>query len=233
MVSLLRTVAQRGCTVLTTIHQPSSEAFLLFDRVILMHHGRILFQGPISETVPYFERFGFVCPDSYNPADFVIDLVMHREAIESSSHTQKGKPQAKHGKHVKQQRQGYEAVHPGKEGQAQSADALEMVETPASVSSSTGAGAGAGASTGGAELSRPGLGGKEFSHIEAMGLYMEEPGGLDPSEAQTEAEAEAAGVQVESPSILSESASVKFAVHASFFHQTQQLVYREWQQVFR
>ena len=74
LVSLLKRVAARNCTILLTIHQPSSETFFLFDSVIFMKESRILYQGPVTSIVPYYAKFGFHCPSNYNPADFVMSL---------------------------------------------------------------------------------------------------------------------------------------------------------------
>ena len=49
-------------TVSMTIHQPSSEIFSLFDDLILMVEGRIVYQGLASESVEYFSQMGFRCP---------------------------------------------------------------------------------------------------------------------------------------------------------------------------
>ena len=74
LVSLLKRVAARNCTILLTIHQPSSETFFLFDSVIFMKESRILYQGSVTSIVPYYAKFGFHCPSNYNPADFVMSL---------------------------------------------------------------------------------------------------------------------------------------------------------------
>ena len=57
-VKLLRTVASYNATVLCTIHQPSSEIFFLFDLIVFMNRGKILFQGPVSEVIPTFSKAG-------------------------------------------------------------------------------------------------------------------------------------------------------------------------------
>jgi ABC-type multidrug transport system ATPase subunit len=74
MVKLLKAVAQSNAAVLCTIHQPSSEVFLLFDLVIFMVDGLVFYQGPVEGITPYFSRFGYDCPSNYNPSDFVMHL---------------------------------------------------------------------------------------------------------------------------------------------------------------
>ncbi len=73
-VELLKRVASHNTAVLCTIHQPSSEVFDLFDLVIFMVKGRILYQGPVNELVAHFSKFGYNCPSNYNPADFIMFL---------------------------------------------------------------------------------------------------------------------------------------------------------------
>lgn len=58
IVKLLRKQAERGMSVLATIHQPSSELFFLFDRVILLSEGYTIYNGPPSRVKEYFEQFG-------------------------------------------------------------------------------------------------------------------------------------------------------------------------------
>ena len=45
IVKFLKLQAEKGKTVLATIHQPSSEAYASFDKVILMCDGHIVYQG--------------------------------------------------------------------------------------------------------------------------------------------------------------------------------------------
>ena len=49
-------MAQRGKTVLATIHQPNSQVFALFDRLLLMAEGRVAFFGGTDEAVTFFEN---------------------------------------------------------------------------------------------------------------------------------------------------------------------------------
>lgn len=74
IVHLLKTVVKRGCTILCTIHQPSSEIFFLFDSVIFLKDGRVFYQGACKEATSYFLSKGYPCPANHNPADFIMML---------------------------------------------------------------------------------------------------------------------------------------------------------------
>eukprot|EP00607_Mallomonas_marina_P009057 CAMPEP_0182417344 /NCGR_PEP_ID=MMETSP1167-20130531/1787_1 /TAXON_ID=2988 /ORGANISM="Mallomonas Sp, Strain CCMP3275" /LENGTH=513 /DNA_ID=CAMNT_0024590819 /DNA_START=288 /DNA_END=1826 /DNA_ORIENTATION=- len=71
-VKLLKDIAADNAAVLCTIHQPSSEVFHLFDLVIVMKEGRILYQGDVSQIVKHFGNCGYDCPSNYNPADYAM-----------------------------------------------------------------------------------------------------------------------------------------------------------------
>ncbi|KAI7840440.1 hypothetical protein COHA_005866 [Chlorella ohadii] len=76
LCQLLRELADsRGCTILTTIHQPSSKIFELFHGLILLQTGRIVYQGPPTAAIAFFARHGFPCPPLTNPADHVMDVI--------------------------------------------------------------------------------------------------------------------------------------------------------------
>lgn len=72
LCQVLKKVANAGSSVLFTIHQPSSEIFNSFDRLILMNKGRVMFQGPVGAVPDYFSDHGFPSPPNYNPADWVM-----------------------------------------------------------------------------------------------------------------------------------------------------------------
>jgi hypothetical protein len=48
--------------VVATIHQPNSLITDTFDDWALLAQGRLLFSGPWSTAVPYFEAAGYPCP---------------------------------------------------------------------------------------------------------------------------------------------------------------------------
>nr|CAD7598245.1 unnamed protein product [Timema genevievae] len=75
VVSVLKAMANKGKTVVSTIHQPSSEVFSLFDKVLLMAEGRVAFLGSTDEACTFFQQMGAACPSNYNPADYFIQLL--------------------------------------------------------------------------------------------------------------------------------------------------------------
>ena len=75
VVSVLKALAARGKTIVATLHQPSSELFALFDKILLMAEGRVAFMGTASEACAFFESLGAACPSNYNPADYFIQLL--------------------------------------------------------------------------------------------------------------------------------------------------------------
>ena len=72
IVECMRTLAQQGKTIICTIHQPSSEVFEKFDRLLLMAEGRVAYLGDLQQCPAFFASHGLLCPDNYNPADFYI-----------------------------------------------------------------------------------------------------------------------------------------------------------------
>lgn len=75
VVQAMKTLADRGKTIISTIHQPSSEVFALFDRVLLMGEGRLAYLGQTQGAVSFFKGLGYTCPSTYNPADFFISTL--------------------------------------------------------------------------------------------------------------------------------------------------------------
>lgn len=57
-ISILKALAANGCSVLCTVHQPSSEIFGLFDNVILLKSGVCIYNGPLQALPAHFEDGG-------------------------------------------------------------------------------------------------------------------------------------------------------------------------------
>lgn len=71
----LKNLCKEGHTVISSIHQPRSSIFAMFDDLILLSEGRMLYSGPADQALPYFEQLGHHCPQHYNPAEFLADII--------------------------------------------------------------------------------------------------------------------------------------------------------------
>lgn len=58
-------------TILVALLQPAPETFDLFDDIILMAEGKILYHGPRNSALEFFESCGFKCPERKGVADFL------------------------------------------------------------------------------------------------------------------------------------------------------------------
>ncbi|KAL1060575.1 hypothetical protein V6Z11_1Z087400 [Gossypium hirsutum] len=66
-------------TILISLLQPTPETFELFDDIILMAEGKILYQGPRSEVQEFFEYCGFRCPQRKGLADFLQEVLSEKD----------------------------------------------------------------------------------------------------------------------------------------------------------
>ncbi|EGD84678.1 hypothetical protein H112_08392 [Trichophyton rubrum D6] len=77
VVRSLKRLALDGRTIIISIHSPRSEIWGLFDKVVLLSRGSVLYSGDADESVVYFERQGYSIPPFVNPAEFMIDLAAY------------------------------------------------------------------------------------------------------------------------------------------------------------
>ena len=61
-------------TMVVALLQPAPETYELFDDLILLSEGQIVFQGPRELVTDFFEQMGFKCPDRKNIADFLQEV---------------------------------------------------------------------------------------------------------------------------------------------------------------
>lgn len=73
LVRTLKTLVNKGRTIITTIHQPRSEIWDLFDNLIVLSRGSPVFSGPMKECIPWLAEMGYELPPFVNPAEFTID----------------------------------------------------------------------------------------------------------------------------------------------------------------
>jgi ABC-type multidrug transport system ATPase subunit len=61
-------------TALVSLLQPAPETYELFDDIILLTDGQIVYQGPIENVLEFFESIGFKCPERKGVADFLQEV---------------------------------------------------------------------------------------------------------------------------------------------------------------
>ncbi|XP_028394230.1 ABC transporter G family member 9-like [Dendronephthya gigantea] len=67
-----------------TIHQPSSQIFHLFDKLLLLVNGQVAYYGDSSDVLDFFERAGFHCEEHYNPADYILEVLSRGAEVEKT-----------------------------------------------------------------------------------------------------------------------------------------------------
>ena len=75
VLQVLKGMTMKGKTIILTIHQPSSELYCLFDKILLMAEGRVAFLGSPYQAADFFSGLGIPCPPNYNPADFYVQML--------------------------------------------------------------------------------------------------------------------------------------------------------------
>ncbi|XP_031120033.1 ABC transporter G family member 35-like [Ipomoea triloba] len=66
-------------TILMSLLQPAPETFDLFDDIILLSEGQIVYQGPREHVLEFFESCGFKCPERKGTADFLQEVTSRKD----------------------------------------------------------------------------------------------------------------------------------------------------------
>ncbi|XP_071705817.1 ABC transporter G family member 21-like [Rutidosis leptorrhynchoides] len=75
IMATLKGLARGGRSVVTTIHQPSSRLYWMFDKVLVLSDGCPIYSGNSGRVMEYLASIGYVPGFSLmNPADFLLDL---------------------------------------------------------------------------------------------------------------------------------------------------------------
>lgn len=89
LINLLQSLARdQNKTVLTTIHQPSSQVFRSFDKLLMVSEGYIVYFGTPSGSLDYLRIQNLACPDGYNAADHWMDLLVNDSAVQAEREEQ-------------------------------------------------------------------------------------------------------------------------------------------------
>lgn len=65
-------------TMLISLLQPPPETYELFDDIILISEGQIVYQGPREYVLEFFEWMGFKCPERKGVADFLQEVSSYK-----------------------------------------------------------------------------------------------------------------------------------------------------------
>eukprot|EP00008_Paramoeba_atlantica_P007770 CAMPEP_0201489170 /NCGR_PEP_ID=MMETSP0151_2-20130828/21059_1 /ASSEMBLY_ACC=CAM_ASM_000257 /TAXON_ID=200890 /ORGANISM="Paramoeba atlantica, Strain 621/1 / CCAP 1560/9" /LENGTH=383 /DNA_ID=CAMNT_0047874663 /DNA_START=127 /DNA_END=1275 /DNA_ORIENTATION=- len=85
--TLKRLALSSGKTILMTIHQPSSQIFQLFDKVLLLSDGKQIYFGTIDKSIAFFDSTGNIVPMNTNPSDHFLETInLDFEAGEHKNH---------------------------------------------------------------------------------------------------------------------------------------------------
>lgn len=72
--SLRQSIHILNGTAVISLLQPAPETYELFDDIILLSDGQIVYQGPRENVLDFFEYMGFKCPERKGVADFLQEV---------------------------------------------------------------------------------------------------------------------------------------------------------------
>jgi ABC-type multidrug transport system ATPase subunit len=72
--SLKQITSILGQTTVISLLQPAPETFDLFDDIILLSDGHVVYHGPREHILEFFESMGFKCPERKGVADFLQEV---------------------------------------------------------------------------------------------------------------------------------------------------------------
>ncbi|KAG6618940.1 Pleiotropic drug resistance protein ABC Superfamily [Phytophthora cinnamomi] len=75
IITTQRSIAHRlHKNIVIALLQPSPEVFALFDDVMILNDGELMYHGPCDRVQGYFDSLGFECPVGRDIADYLLDL---------------------------------------------------------------------------------------------------------------------------------------------------------------
>nr|CAB3473545.1 unnamed protein product [Digitaria exilis] len=77
--SLRQSIHILGGTAVISLLQPAPETYNLFDDIILLSDGQVVYQGPREEVLEFFESMGFRCPERKGVADFLQEVTSKKD----------------------------------------------------------------------------------------------------------------------------------------------------------
>ncbi|CAO2175421.1 unnamed protein product [Urochloa humidicola] len=77
--SLRQSIHILGGTAIISLLQPVPETYNLFDDILLLSDGQVVYQGPREEILEFFESMGFRCPERKGVADFLQEVTSKKD----------------------------------------------------------------------------------------------------------------------------------------------------------
>lgn len=81
VVKVLRKLADQGCTIIFTIHQPSYLLYSMLTNLILLDKGHTIYQGKAQEIGNYISELGVAIPTHSTICDFFIWEISEFKAV--------------------------------------------------------------------------------------------------------------------------------------------------------
>ncbi|KAF9334534.1 hypothetical protein BG006_001999 [Podila minutissima] len=86
VANAIKDLSKKGRTVILTVHQPRSDIYELFDDLLLLSQGNVVYFGKAQSATTYFEALGHETPVGWNVADYFLDLITEHQGSEDSEH---------------------------------------------------------------------------------------------------------------------------------------------------
>ncbi|WJX79105.1 transcription factor [Trifolium repens] len=88
--SVKQSVHHLNGTAVISLLQPPPETYDLFDDIILLSEGHIVYQGPCEHVLQFFASLGFMCPQRKSVADFLQEVTSMKD--QEQYWAERGKP---------------------------------------------------------------------------------------------------------------------------------------------
>lgn len=76
VMRVLKDVADSNVTVIAAVSRPAYEIFKMFDEcVVISEKAGVVYNGPTTACLSYFDEIGFRIPTHVNPVDFFVDIL--------------------------------------------------------------------------------------------------------------------------------------------------------------
>ncbi|VAI31677.1 unnamed protein product [Triticum turgidum subsp. durum] len=77
--SIRQTIHIIGGTAVIALLQPAPETYELFDDIILLSDGQVVYNGPREHVLEFFQSMGFKCPERKGVADFLQEVTSRKD----------------------------------------------------------------------------------------------------------------------------------------------------------